>query len=107
MAERGAAPSLVDAAEHGAREIGDEAVLLARHAPTVVARARDAGARLAESAGATAIVMDDGLQNPSLAKDFVLCDGGRRNRNRQRTMLAGRTHCARHWRRNGVSCRPW
>jgi tetraacyldisaccharide 4'-kinase len=63
-------PVLVDAAEHGAREIGDEAVLLARHAPTVVARARDAGARLAESAGATAIVMDDGLQNPSLAKDL-------------------------------------
>ena len=88
-------PVLVDAAEHGAREIGDEAVLLARHAPTVVARARDAGARLAESAGATAIVMDDGLQNPSLAKDLLLCDGGRRNRNRQRTVLAGRTHaCA-------------
>ena len=69
-------PVLVEAARHGAREIGDEALLLARHAMTIVARARDAGARLAETAGATAIIMDDGLQNPSLAKDlaFALVD---------------------------------
>jgi tetraacyldisaccharide 4'-kinase len=64
-------PIVIDASRHRAQGVGDEALLLARHAMTVVARARDAGARLAEGAGASVIVMDDGWQNPSLAKDFV------------------------------------
>ncbi len=64
-------PIVVEVSRHRALDVGDEALLLARHAMTVVARARDAGARLAESAGASVIVMDDGWQNPSLAKDFV------------------------------------
>ncbi len=65
-------PLLADAASHGAQEIGDEAPLLAQHAPTVIAKDRAAGARLAEENGADIIVMDDGFQNPSLAKTFSL-----------------------------------
>lgn len=67
-----AGPRLVDAHADTATQVGDEALLLSRVAPTVVARDRAAGAAFARTQGATVIVMDDGLQNPSLAKDFTL-----------------------------------
>ena len=67
----------VNPARHTAREVGDEALLLAEHAPTWASPDRAAAAGAAIAAGAGALVMDDGFQNPGLAKDvsLVVVDG--------------------------------
>jgi tetraacyldisaccharide 4'-kinase len=72
-------PRRVDSHADTAAQVGDEALLLARVAPTVVARERVAGAQAALAGGASVVVMDDGLQNASLVKDFTLAvvDGQR------------------------------
>ncbi|NKD54613.1 MULTISPECIES: tetraacyldisaccharide 4'-kinase [unclassified Haematospirillum] len=70
-------PVQVNRQHHTCDETGDEALLLAEKAPTWVARDRTAGAQAACEAGARYIVMDDGLQNPSLTKtlSLVVIDG--------------------------------
>jgi len=73
-----AGPVQVDLATHDAAAVGDEALLLARKASTWVARNRVAGGRAAEAARADIVIMDDGHQNPHLAKDLsiIVVDGG-------------------------------
>jgi tetraacyldisaccharide 4'-kinase len=65
-------PALVDPDRHDSKAVGDEALLLAGIRPTWVAGDRLAGGQAAVAAGAQAIVMDDGLQNPGLNKDLSL-----------------------------------
>lgn len=74
-------PYWVDPAHDRAGEVGDEALLLAQGARTMLARDRTAGARAIEDGphAASVIVMDDGLQNPALDKDLTIAvvDGTR------------------------------
>lgn len=73
-----AGPVRVNDRIHTADEVGDEPLLLSAFAPTWVSKNRLAGARTAVAAGAKAILMDDGLQNPALVKDLslVVVDAG-------------------------------
>ncbi|MGI9350572.1 MAG: tetraacyldisaccharide 4'-kinase [Rhizobiaceae bacterium] len=65
-------PTVVKRGRHNSHDVGDEALLHAAHAVTVVSADRPKGAELLLKQGCQFILMDDGFQNPSLAKDFNL-----------------------------------
>ncbi len=67
-----AAPTQVDIKQHSALDVGDEPLILALYADTVVSPDRPAGAVLLEEQKVDLIIMDDGFQNPSLHKDYSL-----------------------------------
>lgn len=65
-------PLLVDPHHHTAKDVGDEPLLLATKAPTWIGKNRFLSAQKAVEAGATILVMDDGLQNPTLYQDLKI-----------------------------------
>jgi tetraacyldisaccharide 4'-kinase len=89
---RVAGPHWVDDTADKAMDVGDEPLLLARQAPTLVSRDRANGAKAIETGDrpADVIVMDDGLQNPALQKDLSLAVvDGRRGLGNGRVIPAG------------------
>lgn len=69
-------PLEVDPNVHSPFEVGDEALLLAREAPTWIAKKRPLGVKKAIERGAHCIILDDGHQTVGLHKDlsFVVVD---------------------------------
>jgi len=57
---------------HSADYVGDEPLLMAAFAPVWVGRDRAVSARAAIAAGAEALILDDGFQDPALRKDLSL-----------------------------------
>lgn len=74
-------PVRVDPAHHTAADVGDEPLMIAQQAPMWISRDRAAGARAAAEAGAKAVVLDDGHQNPAVRKtlSLVVVDGETRD----------------------------
>ncbi len=72
-------PVRVDEKTHSTAQVGDEPLLLSAFAPTWVSKDRAAGAAEAEKAGAGVILLDDGHQNPDVAKSLsiVVVDAAR------------------------------
>lgn len=70
-------PVKVDPTLHTAADVGDEPLMLACTGESWIGAKRDIAAKKMVDAGVDVIIMDDGHQNPDLAKDlsFVVIDG--------------------------------
>lgn len=65
-------PVKVDISKHSAANVGDEPLLLSRYCPCWVCTDRKSAIMMASAKGADIAIMDDGFQNPTVAKDLSL-----------------------------------
>ena len=65
-------PIKVNPHKHTFQDVGDEALLLSKIAPTWVSQNRLDGGLAAKLDGAQIILMDDGFQNPTIGKTFSI-----------------------------------
>ena len=65
-------PIKVNPHKHTFQDVGDEALLLSKIAPTWVSKNRLDGGLAAKLDGAQIILMDDGFQNPTIGKTFSI-----------------------------------
>jgi len=66
-------PLVVDHTQHSSKDVGDEPLLLAQLATTVIAKDRVAGLKQIETMKHDIVIMDDGLQNAAIEKTFSIC----------------------------------
>mgnify|MGYP000458638033 CR=1 FL=1 len=65
-------PTIVDAERDRADDVGDEPLLLAKHAVVAVGRDRQAAAEMLIGRGCDFLIMDDGLQSAHIHMDYAL-----------------------------------
>jgi tetraacyldisaccharide 4'-kinase len=65
-------PTLVDKNKHTVNSVGDEPLILARIAPTYISKKRHLAISMAKESGADIVIMDDGMQNPTVKKDLTI-----------------------------------
>lgn len=77
-AARNSTPTRVNSEEHTAAQVGDEPLMMAQHFPVWVGKNRATSITAAKEADATIALLDDGLQNPTIAKttSLLVLDGG-------------------------------
>ncbi len=66
-------PLLVNPTMHTAQDVGDEPLLLSLSCTTWISANRYKGAKSAIEQGADIILLDDGLQHPTLKQDLKIC----------------------------------
>ena len=71
-------PVKVDLKKHSYKDVGDEALLLAKETTTWVSKNKFEGTLMATLNGADVVILDDGLQNYSIHQDLkiMIVDGG-------------------------------